>query len=208
MEYKLQIRIYPVFLEGTLVTTFHATSQLYWISAFIAFLLDAGLVLGLVWGIKRPRFDRLKWPLSIAAFFFWGGLWGWAMWDPFIWHTAYQYVFPSWARYANPILFSILNALLALLFWWITRHIKGYPILNFCLLGGLESFPGHLRAIFSLGILNTPLLKTVSAAAALTFGFFEFGFYWCGILILAAGIEWIWRRTHLGQPSSVKQTGA
>ena len=138
--------------------------------------------------------------------FFFGGLWGWAMWYSYTWQTAYQYIFPAWARYANPAIFSILDGLLAIAFWWIARRLKGNWIINFCVLGGLESFPGHLWAIFGPGILNTPLLKTVSAGAALTFGFFEFGFYWGLILLIATFLEWLWGRTRHRPASELNRT--
>jgi hypothetical protein len=45
-----------------------------------------------------------------------------------------------------------------------------------------------------MGILETPLLKGVSAASALVFGFFEFIFYWSVILGLAALLALAWER--------------
>ncbi len=40
-----------------------ATSQLYWISALVAALIDLGLAALLVWQIKPARFRQLQWPL-------------------------------------------------------------------------------------------------------------------------------------------------
>ena len=175
-------------------TEFQATSQLYWIAALIAALMDIAFVALLAWRIKLARFRRLKWPLVIAAGAFWLGLWSWAMWDPFVWETCYQYVFPAWVRPFWPFAFCLMNGGLALLFWWLARRIPGNPVVYLVLLGGLESFPGHLRAIYSMGILETPLLKGVSAASALVFGFFEFIFYWSVILGLAALLALAWER--------------
>ena len=103
----------------------------------------------------------------------------------FIWETCYQYIFPLWARWIMPPVMAVLDGVLALLFWWLALHLPGNPVVNLVLLGGLESLPGHLRAI-QLGILETPLLREVSAASALTFGFFEFVFYWSVILAISA----------------------
>jgi len=175
-------------------TEFQATSQLYWIAALVAALMDIAFVALLAWRIKPAHFRRLKWPLVIGAGSFWLGLWGWAMWDPFVWETCYQYVFPAWVRPFWPFAFGLINGSLALLFWWLARRIPGNPVVYLVLLGGLESFPGHLRAIYNMGILETPLLKGVSAASALVFGFFEFIFYWSVILGLAALLSLAWER--------------
>jgi hypothetical protein len=83
-----------------------------------------------------------------------------------------------------PPVMALLDGVLALLFWWLALRLPGNPVVNLMLLGGLESFPGHLHAI-QLGILATPLLKNVNAASALTFGFFEFVFYWSVILAIS-----------------------
>ena len=164
----------------------NATSQIYWIAALAAALIDIVFVLLLSWRIKPARFRQLKWQLVIAAGIFWLGLWGWAMWNPFIWESCYQYVFPSWVRPVWPFAFSLINGGLALFFWWLGTRLPGNPVVWLVLFGGIASFPGHLRAIFSMGILETPLLSGVSAVSALVFGFFEFIFYWSVILSLAA----------------------
>jgi len=173
-------------------TEFQATSHLYWIAALVAALIDISLVALLAWRIKPARFHQFKWPLVIAAGVFWLGLWSLAMWDPFVWETCYQYVFPAWVRPFWPLTFGLINGGLALLFWWLAGRLRFTPVITLVLLGGLESFPGHLRAIYSMGILETPLLKGVIAASALVFGFFEFIFYWCVILSLAALLSLAW----------------
>jgi hypothetical protein len=174
-------------------TEFQATSQLYWIAALIAALIDIAFVALLAWRIKLARFRRLKWPLVIAAGAFWLSLWSWAMWDPFVWETCYQYVFPAWVRPFWPFAFCLMNGGLALLFWWLARRIPGNPVLYFLLLGGLESFGDHYFAIRK-GVMETPLLQEVSIASAVTFGFFEFIFYWSVILGLATLLPLVWDR--------------
>jgi hypothetical protein len=169
----------------------YATSQLYWVAALVAALIDIAFVALLVWRIKPAFFRQLKWKFVIVAGLFWLGLWSWVMWDPFFWETCYQYIFPAWIRPLWPPLYGLVACAVALFFWWLSLRIPIHPVLSLILLGGLESFPGHIRAIYWMGLLETPLLKNVSPASALTFGFFEFAFYWCIILIIASLIHWI-----------------
>jgi hypothetical protein len=167
--------------EGHMI---QVTSDLYWIATFVTAVIDVVLVTLLAWYIRPERFHQLKNILAGSAILFWAGLWTWVMTSRFIWETCYRYIFPSWARWIMPPVMSLLNGVLALLFWWLALRLPGNPVVNLLLFGGLESFPGHLRAI-QLGILDTPLLKNVSVASALTFGFFEFVFYWSVILAMS-----------------------
>jgi len=161
------------------------TSELYWIATFVTAIIDVVFVTLLAWRIRFERFHQLKNILGVVAIVFWGGLWTWVMISAFIWETCYQFVFPPWARWIMPPAMALLNGCLALLFWRLAARLPGNPVVNLVMLGGLESFPGHLRAI-QLGILATPLLKNVSASSALIFGFFEFVFYWSVILTVSA----------------------
>jgi hypothetical protein len=162
-----------------------ATSELYWTATLVTAIIDVVFVTLLAWRIRSERFHQLKNILGVVAIIFWAGLWTWVMTNTFIWETCYQFVFPPSARWIMPPVMALLYGVLALLFWWLALRLPGNPVVNLMLLGGLESFPGHLRAI-QLGILATPLLKNVSAASALTFGFFEFIFYWSIILVISA----------------------
>nr|MBI2905227.1 hypothetical protein [Chloroflexota bacterium] len=80
-----------------------------------------------------------------------------------------------------------LEAAIALGMWQLALRLPGNAAVAFCLLGGLDSFPGHLWAIYGRRLFEAcPLLQQVSVASALIFGFFEFVFYWSVILIIAA----------------------
>jgi len=162
-----------------------ATSELYWIATFVTAIIDVIFVSLLAWHIRSKRFHHFRNFLAGSAIIFWACLWTSVMKSNFIWETCYQFIFPPWARWIMPPAMALLDGGLALLFWWLALHLPGNPVVNLVLLGGLESFPGHMRAIH-LGILATPLLKNVSAASALTFGFFEFVFYWSVILTVSA----------------------
>jgi hypothetical protein len=167
------------------------TSEWYWMATFATAVIDLVFITLLAWRIRSDRFHQLKNILGVVAVIFWASLWTWVMTNAFIWETCYQFIFPSWARWMMPPVMALLNGSLALLFWWLASHLPGNPVVNLVLLGGLGSFPGHLHAI-QLGILETPLLKNVSAASALTFGFFEFVFYWSVILTTSALFFSIW----------------
>lgn len=130
---------------------------------------------------------RNGWPLVIASAALWLALWAWVMQDSFVWETCYQYVFADRARWMMPLLMALLEAAIALGMWWLALRLPGNAAVTFCLLGGLDSFPGHLWAIYGRRLFEAcPLLQQVSVASALIFGFFEFVFYWSVILIIAA----------------------
>ncbi len=166
--------------------TYQASSELYWWSALAAALIDVPLVFLLARRIRRESFRQLAGPLAVASAVFWLALWGWVMQNQFVWETCYQYVFPAWARWAMPPIMAAAGGAGATGMWWLAQRSPGNPILVFSLLGGLDSFPGHLWAAYGRGLFEVcPLLQQVSVVSGLTFGVFEFIFYWCVILTLA-----------------------
>lgn len=60
------------------------------------------------------------------------------------------------------------------------------PVVSYTVMGGLASLPGHTIAVAAFDQFDRcPVLREVSVPSALTFGVFEFGFYWCAILCIA-----------------------
>jgi len=176
-----------------------ATSELYWVAALVAALIDVGFVSLLAWRIQTSRFRQLKWALTGAGVIFWGTLWAYVLWD--FWELAYRYVFPSWARWLIPASYGLMYGACGFALWWVALRLPGNPVVSFCLLGGLISLPGHLWAIYGRRMLEkVPLLQGVSPASALVFGVFEFIFYWSVILVVAVVLRrgWEWSR-HLAQ---------
>lgn len=176
-----------------------ATSDLYWVSALVTALIDGGFVLLLAWRIKPAQFRQLVWALVVASAIFWSMLWTAVLWGD-LWDLAFRYVLPGWARWIYPF-YGLLHGVVGLALWWLAPRLPGNPVVNFCLLGGLESLPEHLWAIYGRRILEkVPLLQGVSPASALVFGVFEFIFYWSIIMsitvLLRRGWQW-WR--HLEQ---------
>jgi hypothetical protein len=169
-------------------TNVHATSQLYWLSTLVAAVIDIGLVALLTWRLKPERFRKMQWPLVIVSMIFWTALWYVVMEDAFVWETSFRYVFQPWQRWIWPPVFGLISGGIAWLFWRLTLRLPGNPVLYFLLFGGLLSFVDHSVAIRQ-GVMGTPLLKDVSIASALTFGFFEFIFYWSIILAISSLLD-------------------
>src|SRR5574341_1546938 len=102
------------------------------------------------------------------------------------WDSVYHYLFPAWARPFLPFFFGLLSAAMALGFWWGATRLSINPILTFCLFGGLWGMVTHLWAVYR-GIVNKPpALQGANPVAAVVIAIFEFIFYWCLILGLAA----------------------
>ncbi len=166
-------------------TEFQVTSQLYWIGALVTALMDIGLVTLLVWRVKPERFRKLQWPLVIVSTIFWTTLWYVVMWNAFAWETSFRHVFQPWQRWVWPPVYGVVSGGVTWLLWRLSLRLPGNPALSFLLLGGLVSFVDHFFAIRN-GVMQTPLLQDVSIASALTFGFFEFIFYWSVILAISS----------------------
>ena len=168
-----------------------ATSELYWISALVAALIDVGLVFLLAWRVRPKRFRQLKEALVVAAVIFWSALWAWVLWS--FWDCCYIYVFPGWARWLIPPAYGALFGGSGLALWWLALRLPGNPVVGFCVLGGLVSLPGHLWAIYGRRMLEkVPLLQGVSPSSALVFGVPEFIFYWSIIIVIAVLLRWAW----------------
>jgi hypothetical protein len=167
-------------------------SEQLWMDSVIIALVDVAFVLLLIWRIKPSRFRELKWTLVGTAAISWS-IFGIVLVSVF-WGTYYHYFFPSQFRFGGILLFvPILYGLFALAFHWLALRVPGNPILNFCLLAGLESVLEHLWGIYGLKILEIPILQEASPASILTFSFPEYIFYWCIIIGIAVLIQNGWR---------------
>lgn len=164
---------------------FQATSEIYWWSASIVALLDFAAAWILIPRVPLALFHKLRTEIIVVSALFWGVLWGIVMSSDFVWATCYQFVFSNFARWYWPPIIAILYGGIGWFFWWLAIKISNQPVLNFLLLGGLVSLPGHLWAMLGRGLMETPLLENVSKESALMFGIFEFIFYWSFILSAA-----------------------
>lgn len=157
-------------------------TELFWWAALATAAVDAGLLLLVARFVRRSLFERLMWPVTLAATLTYAAIWGvvasWRMWD-----VVYSMVFPAWARWWLPAWYGVGFGVMALLFWHASVRLPGSPAVTFCLLGGLVSIPGHLWGM-RRGLMRVPLLAQASPLAAFTFGVFEFVAYWCFILAL------------------------
>lgn len=181
-----------------------ATSEVYWISALFATLIDVGFVFLLAWRIGAGRFRQLKHALVIAGIIFWSTLWAWVLWS--FWDCCYSYVFPDWARCLIPPAYGFVFGSSGLALWWLALRLPGNPVVSFCVVGGLVSLPGHLWAIYGRKMLEkVPLLRGVSPSSALVFGVPEFIFYWSIIIVIAVLLRWAseWSRRLLQRGAPV-----
>jgi len=163
-----------------------------WLGTLYFAVIDAVFISILAWRINPAIFRRFKWALSITTAIFWSSLWTWGLAN--FWDSVYRYVFPSWAHWIIPPIFGLLYAGISLLFWWLALHLRGNAVVNFCLFGGLWGMITHLFAV-SIGIVSKPpVLQGAAPVAAVIIAIFEFMFYWCIILSVAALLHLGWRK--------------
>ncbi len=166
-----------------------ATSELMWRATLIAILIDAPLLFAIARWVPSGLFYKLKWYLAGAGFVVYAALWG-TFGSVYYWDAVYHAIFPAWFRWLLPVVYGLLFAVLALAAWRVSILAPKWPPVCFSLLGGLVSLVGHSIG-FSWGLLRVPLLAGVSPISALTFGVFEFIFYWCAIVGLGVASRWL-----------------
>ncbi len=159
------------------------TTELMWRAAWVTALIDAPLLVLVARGVRPKLFAGLRWELAGAAFGVFAVIWG-AFGSVLYWDAVYRAIFPSWWRWLLPVIYGTLDGLLALLFWRASVAAPRWQALWFVLLGGLLSLVGHGIGA-SRGLFGVPMLAQVSIVSALTFGVFEYIFYWCGIVGIA-----------------------
>ncbi len=165
------------------------TSGLMWSAAAVAALIDAPLLALAAWSISTEHFRKLKWYLVGSAFLVYAVIWG-TFGSVLYWDEVYSAIFPAWFRWLLPLIYGTLFGTLALLFWRLSRLAARWQVVGFCLMGGLFSIVGHSIGA-GRGLFKVPLLAETSIPAALTFGVFEFIFYFCCIVGLAAAAKWL-----------------
>ncbi len=165
------------------------TTELLYKGALAFALMDAIYVPLLVWRVNPEAFRKLKGSLVVAAALVWFGIWTWAIGN--FWETVYSYVFPAWIGKWIPAFAFVAAAAVVLGLWTIALHLKGNPVLTYCLLGGALGSLTHLWAVYRGIVTRPPMLQGASPLAAVTIAFFEYMFYWCTILVLAKTIDWI-----------------
>ena len=182
--------------------TGRVTSELLWRATVIAALIDVPLLLLVARRVSPELFRQLKWHLAGAAFAVYAALWG-TFASVYFWDAVYKALFPEWSRWLLPVGYGLLFGAIALGFWRVSLTAARWQAVWFSLLGGLVSLVGHGIGI-RRGLLRVPLLAEASAASALVFGVFEFTFYWCAIVGLAAasrrlGLAVRYASTHSGR---------
>jgi hypothetical protein len=163
------------------------TTEVLWRGALALAALDAVLVPLLARRIGRERLRRLKWTFAATAATYWCAIW--VFMNTRFWASVYGYVFPAWARWLIPPAYALLFAAVALGTWWLALRLPGNAAVSLCLLGGVWGALTHVWAI-SRGIMDKPpMLHGASPAAAVVIATFEFTFYWCVMLGVAALVQ-------------------
>jgi hypothetical protein len=154
------------------------TTELLWKGTLVFALADLIFVSILVRIIKPDELIKMKWRLVIVMAFFFCALFGVVV-SIMFWDSVYSYVFPTWFRWIVPPLYGSLFSIAGLLFWWISTRSGSFPVLLFCLFGGLWGVITHILAIQRGMLEKPPMLNGAGHAAALAIAAFEFIFYWC-----------------------------
>ena len=165
------------------------SSTLLWRAALVVALVDLPLLILVARRVTSGLFSRLQWYLAGAAFLVFALIW-FVFGSLYFWDPVYRLIFPAWSHWLLPLVFGLLEGLLALLFWWVYRLAARGAAVWFVLLGGLASLAGHGIGI-SRGLMRVPMLAGASPASALVFGVFEFIFYWSAILGLSLLFRWL-----------------
>ena len=170
-------------------TDIKITTELLYQGALVFALMDAVYISLLVWRVNGESFRRLKWNLVVAAAVIWFGIWSWAIGN--FWETVYSYVFPAWAQTWVPWIAFAAAGAIAFLLWKLAIQTKAKAIPVYCLLSGILGSLTHLWAVTRGIVTSPPMLQGASPLSAMTIAFFEYIFYWCVILTLAAFAEWV-----------------
>jgi len=180
------------------------TTELLYQAALVFALMDAIFVTLLVWRVKEDSFRALQRSLTLAAALVWWGIWSWAIGN--FWETVYIYVFPAWGQVWIPVIAFFAAGAVAPGLWWLAIRMRGNSILNHCLLGGALGGLTHIWAVHLGIVTKPPMLQGASPVAAVVIAFFEFIFYWCVILVLAMGMNWM--RAVITRKNTPRQRGA
>lgn len=164
------------------------TSELMWRVALVMALIDTPLLILAARCVSPDLFRKLKWYLSGTALFVFAAIWG-ALGSVLFWDTVYQAIFPQWSRWLLAPGFGLLDGVLALVFWRVSLRAARLQVVWFILLGGLASLVGHSLGV-GRGLFRVPLLAETSVTSALTFGVFEYIFYWWLIVSLSVVGRW------------------
>lgn len=159
------------------------------IGAFIMALLLLAGTTRLVPDSRFRALPRLCVPITAALF--------WAVLASILvlttWDDYYSHFAPSWARWLAPLA-SLTYFVIALILRWLSLKLPGSSTLNFLLLGGLESIPEHLGAVYGMDIMEIPMFAGSNVVEIFLFAFFEYVIFWALALWLALLAARFWPR--------------
>jgi hypothetical protein len=161
-----------------------------WLTTLVWAIIAVALivVIGRRGNIERLR--QMPWyRLPLIAGVLWGGfavvlIWGY-------WKDYYSYFIPPYVKWFAPAA-ALTYFVIAHGLRWLALRLPGNPIINFCLLGGVESIPEHALGIYGFHILEIPILKDMSATSIFIFAFFEYIVYWAVVVGVALLVDKFW----------------
>lgn len=174
------------------LTEISLTTEDYGMGTVVASLMAVVIVFLLAWRVEPSQFGQRGWAVAGASAIFWSIFSTAMLW--ILWDVYYRHIFSGWARWLAP-LNALLYGAIGFVLWWLALRLPGNAIVNFCLLGGLESLPEHLWGIYGLGILDqVPVLEEASPVSILVFAVPEYVVYWGVVLGLAVLLRRGWQR--------------
>jgi hypothetical protein len=179
------------------ISNIHLTSDVFWQSAALAALMDAGLLFLVLRLVRPARFFHMRLAVIVSAGVFWGIL-GVLVVRSF-WAAYYQFFYPRWMGDWGIFVFGpSIGMVLAFLFYWIARRVRSHPIPAFFLAVGVEALLEHLMGIYSFRIMAIPMFSGVNPLSILAFSIPEYILYWSIILLAAFLVQGAYSRFRQG----------
>jgi hypothetical protein len=173
------------------------TSEIFWQSAALAALMDAGLLFLALRLVRPARFFQIRTAVIVSAGVFWG-IMGVLVVRSF-WSAYYQFFYPRWMGDWGILVFGpSIGMVLAVLFYWIARRFRSRPIPAFFLAVGVEALLEHLMGIYFFKIMEIPMFLGVNPLSILVFSIPEYILYWSVILLAAFLIQRVASRFRQG----------
>lgn len=148
-------------------------------------LVDAAYAALLAWRVGAEGLRRVRREIALVSGVYWFGVW--MTMHTVYWEPVYGRVFPAWARWLVPPVYGVAFAGVAALWRHLALWAPRLAVPAFVALWGATGALTHAWAIYGCGLLvKSPMLQHLTPASAIVFATFEFGFYGCLILTVAA----------------------
>ena len=130
-----------------------------WLTIVIWALLSIGLIALLFWRIRPDHFKAVRWQSFVLASGLFWGIFSIVLHQVY-WDSYYRNFSLPYGKWLSPLA-GLFYALLVLGLRWLALRIPGNAVINFCLLGAVESIPEHAIGIYRFHILEIPILSGI-----------------------------------------------